>query len=1300
MKFKTSFTKGLILALIYCFSNSFASSAQPYYFTRYSTSDGLTSNTIFRLAQDKEGYIWIGTRNGICRYDGTTFIPGYNELDAYSAMGGMTTGLYVDRDGFVWFSTNRGTGFFSLTNGQITTFDAISIAINYIVEDNDANIWLAGDEIYRYNKKSGQIERYPAESNFRSVCVTVDVFGALWASSTDGKLYKFNSRRDRFEQVGGFSAKYLFATKDGKILVTTPDNKVLLLDPNNESRKEIFSTSQYSRGELVLTLVEREIGEYWIATEYGIFVYKENQGVISHIENSANDIHSISASYVISLLCDNEGNIWAGTFYRGLNLWQNRRGAYNFIYENNSDNSLKGSIVRALFSSDEENLWIGTEDGHLNHYNFKSHVMTEYPTGIENLNIQDIAEHVDGNDLWLCTYNAGLIRYDTANRRIREKYDVGGNVVIRMKALADGTLLVATKQGLYRYSLVTEEFFRIDSLGDKFIHCLLQDSRGFIWVGTYGDGLYILDKKFSVVSHYRRGRDENSLSSDHITAFKEDSKHRIWITTEGGGLSMVEAGYNPHSLSFKRYTVSDGLLSNITCSVSEDRDGMLWIATTSGLTHLNPDTEDFGEAYFRNRQITGNQYSYGASYTLPNGTIYLGTTDGIISFNPSLLKSVKKNNRLFISDIIARAGSKQKSIVNPSNYKTGRYRVNYKDAESISIYFAAPSYSNLLDTKCNYVMKNGLRRTSGTTIANMVRFDNIDYGKNVFEVSIEGSNLPESSKRVIVTVIPPWYASNVAFAFYALLLLSIVSTNFVLYSRRKTQRQEARIKELMNEKQKEIYQSKVNFFTDITHEIRTPLTLIKMPLEKVISNKSYDPSAEKDMLTIQANTDRLITLTNQLLDIRKLEQGNPEIHYTQQDICSHLREICDGFRNVADDQNTSLELILPEESHKMLYSKDGLEKIVGNLISNALKYGKDSIVVSLTLYDDIIRIRVNSNGERIPEENLENIFKKFFHGGKGTGLGLPLARAIAEQHGGRLFVDAEIKDANSFVVEIPNKQLEKENQVIGDAAEETEKKYDFDNSRHTVLIAEDDRDFRAYLAEQLSSEYNVVVAPNGKAALEIVERQKIDIVISDVMMPEMDGCQLCNAIKTNMDTSHIPVILLTAAVGMQTRIETLQVGAEGYIEKPFPIALLMANIANVFKNKEISYHQFANSPLTHYNSVTSNKVDDAFMEKLHSAIMQHISEPDLSIDTLTNILGTSKSTLYRKVKANTDLNINEYVRLCRLKQAAELLSSQQYRINEVAFLVGFSSSSYFATSFQKQFNISPSQFVKNLKNKQ
>ena len=255
-------------------------------------------------------------------------------------------------------------------------------------------------------------------------------------------------------------------------------------------------------------------------------------------------------------------------------------------------------------------------------------------------------------------------------------------------------------------------------------------------------------------------------------------------------------------------------------------------------------------------------------------------------------------------------------------------------------------------------------------------------------------------------------------------------------------------------------------------------------------------------------------------------------------------------------------------------------------------------------------------------------------------------------------------------------------------------------TRHTVLIAEDDRDFRAYLAEQLSSEYNVVVAPNGKAALEIVERQKIDIVISDVMMPEMDGCQLCNAIKTNMDTSHIPVILLTAAVGMQTRIETLQVGAEGYIEKPFPIALLMANIANVFKNKEISYHQFANSPLTHYNSVTSNKVDDAFMEKLHSAIMQHISEPDLSIDTLTNILGTSKSTLYRKVKANTDLNINEYVRLCRLKQAAELLSSQQYRINEVAFLVGFSSSSYFATSFQKQFNISPSQFVKNLKNKQ
>ena len=357
--------------------------------------------------------------------------------------------------------------------------------------------------------------------------------------------------------------------------------------------------------------------------------------------------------------------------------------------------------------------------------------------------------------------------------------------------------------------------------------------------------------------------------------------------------------------------------------------------------------------------------------------------------------------------------------------------------------------------------------------------------------------------------------------------------------------------------------------------------------------------------------------------------------------------------------------------------------------------------------EDKVVIRVDSNGKLIPADESENIFKIFYQlenestiqKSNGTGLGLPYARSMARLHNGNLYLDTAVRDCNSFVFELPLTQPE---QVELQQQEEApvlavEKKEEWSNSRHTALVVEDDSQMRSYIGNELSDQYNILLAANGADALEIIGKQRVDIVISDIMMPIMDGCQLCNEIKSNTEFSHIPVILLTAAVGIETRMETLQVGADGYIEKPFSIDLLRANINSLFKNREITYQQFMNSPLTHFNSVTASNVDQEYMDKLHDIIVKHLADHNLNIEMITDLLGTSKSTLYRKVKANTGLNINEYIRLCRLKQAAEMLSSQKYRINEVAYLVGFSSPSYFATSFQKQFNISPSNFVKRLK---
>jgi len=349
-------------------------------------------------------------------------------------------------------------------------------------------------------------------------------------------------------------------------------------------------------------------------------------------------------------------------------------------------------------------------------------------------------------------------------------------------------------------------------------------------------------------------------------------------------------------------------------------------------------------------------------------------------------------------------------------------------------------------------------------------------------------------------------------------------------------------------------------------------------------------------------------------------------------------------------------------------------------------------------------VRVDSDGDRIPPEDAELIFEKFYQAesskrSKGTGLGLPFARSLAALHGGTLTLDQSVKECNSFVLELPVHQDISVEMPIprSDREEPEETSVAFDNLHHTVLVVEDDPQMRGYLAKELSELYNILVAPNGEDALEIIRRQRVDLVVSDIMMPGIDGCALCNLIKSTTEYSHIPVILLTAAVGMETRIETLEAGADGYIEKPFSIDLLRANIANLFKNRDIANRQFTQSPLSHFNSVVTGGMDQEFMERLHATVMKHLSEPDLNIETLTQELGTSKSTLYRKVTANTGLNINEYIRVSRLKKAAEMLASRKYRISEVAYMTGFSSPSYFATCFQKQFDITPSAFVKNLK---
>lgn len=1296
----------LILAIICCTT---ADAARYYYFNRFSTFEGLPNNSITCTVQDNYGFIWIGTKDGICRFDGHEFVL-VGGKGPYEPLNGVTADLDLDNDGTIWFSTTNGVGSYNPATDDTHMIGPVgSTRASDIVNDPFGNLWIISDDVYRYDKMNGSVSAYELGEISPSHVVT-DNEGTVWMTARAGGLYRYDSRRDKFEKyIVSIEGKpepdirfnRIRAISDSNLLVSNSEQDVILVNTGDFSGRRIFKHQYFTAKTEIYDVIERQPGEFWCGTDKGIYIFDAmTEGEqYSFMKYELTDPHSISSESVRNLMVDKEGDVWVGTYFGGLNLWLNQRDAYSVFYENPSNNSINGRIVRALAADDDGMIWIGTEDGQLNRYDQTLRQMTGYPS-TKGFNIQSIIP--EGSKLWLTSFNYGVYTFDRTSGKIIKHYSLPSSAqeAVSMCRTKGGKLLIGASRGLFRYDRDKDEIVPFGEDMEHFIHCLAQDRNGNIWVGTFGSGIRCLDEKGKLIASMTENDGHSGLSSNYITSFKQDSEGRMWVTTEGGGVCYSEPGYKIEDVKFSKITRDNGLSSNITSAIVEDRDGSLWISTSKGIILLDPSHLGFERLFTEKSHVTGDQYSYSSGLLSANGNILMGTTNGLISFSPSKMKTNFVSNALLITDIVASSGDRTIHLKEEgkSCLESNEVTVKYKDAASLMISFADPVYSNL--SPGQYVCTFTQGKNSVTTMAkgNSIEFTSVKPGKILFNVSLYNSTLPETNRSIIINVRPPFYRSLTAYLLYIIgmaIIASLVLYALFIHNRNK---RKIEVEQLEHDKEKEIYDAKINFFTNITHEIRTPLTLIKMPLDKLISQHEYTPAAEKDMIVIKNNADRLLDLTNQLLDLKRIEQDDMRLSFTKDDICRITRKTCKLFEQQLNDQHVEMNLNIPEECIEIMCARDAVEKIITNLMSNAMKYGKDKLDVNVRASEDRkkVYLTVNSNGEQIAENDRERIFEKFYHGGKGTGLGLAFARTLAEMHGGRLYVDENVTDTNSFVLELPVEQPE---QVTLRRSEKKEQKTvaSEDSNLQHLLIVEDAIEFREYLSNELSDEYKVSTAGNGKDALEILESGKIDLVVSDIMMPFMDGCQLCNAIKTNPDYSHIPVILMTAVIGLDTRIETLEVAADSYIEKPFPIELLRATIASLFKNREIAYRQFTSSPLAHFSNVKTSKIDDEYMNKLHETIMKHLEEQDLGIEALTSILGTSKSTLYRKVKANTGLNINEYIRLCRLKKAAELLSSQKYRVNEVAYLVGFSSPSYFATCFQNQFNQSPSAFVRSLK---
>ncbi len=745
--------------------------------------------------------------------------------------------------------------------------------------------------------------------------------------------------------------------------------------------------------------------------------------------------------------------------------------------------------------------------------------------------------------------------------------------------------------------------------------------------------------------------------------------------------------------------------SDVVYQIVEDEHGKFWISTNMGLVLFNPEDARIERIYTTSNNILCNQFNYKSSYRNPEGEIYFGSIEGLVSFRPDEL--LENRNRalppIYVTEFSLLDENMKTGISSPlhNDIICTDYIELKHNQNSFSLNFAALDYNK--GRRLLYKMDGFDTKWLEYNDAPVI-YSNMPTGSYNFRVRLADDKEGKGEKTLGIRIKPPLWWSLFAKIIYSVLLLAGLVFGAIWYHRKTILKRNKFIKDFEKKKELEVYNSKISFFTNITHEIRTPLTLIKAPLDNIIAKKRANPEITEDLDIIRRNADRLLTLVNQLLDFENIEKDNLSLSLHNEKINTLVKDVLDRFSLSFRQQGKEFTYNAGEEDIIAMVDREAFTKIVSNMFNNALKYSEEKINISLGKNGGDCFLIVSNDGEIIPESKREAIFKPFYRHTNnsyktGTGIGLYLARQLAELQNGKLMMKEE-GGMNKFILTIPLGteyiSMETAEETGGIENEETEEELlAYIGAGETILVVEDDLEMCEFIRKYLSETWSVVTAHNGAEALEILEKSPVTLIVSDVMMPVMDGIKLCRAVKKDFRYNHIPIVLLTAKTGLESRIKGMNVGADAYIEKPFSLPLLTSVITNQIKSRKLLREVFTKSPLSTISSINLPDNDADFLSVLQQIIYNNISNADFRIDDAIDIMNMGRSTFYRKIKGIFDMSPNDYLRLERLKVAAELLSRGKTQIKEVCYTVGFTSPSYFTRCFTKQFGETPKSFIKN-----
>lgn len=1300
-----------------------------YAFRTLNVNDGLTHNTVLAILQDRTGFMWFGTKDGLNRYDGTEIrvvpvddaIPGNNYV----------TSLCEDCSGRIWIGTDAGVCMYDPQTEHARRFlmrsddgSRISGGISRIVLAPDSTIWICGGSrgFFRYDPSREQLTHIAGDQTgrrrytARNICFTNR--GAACLALDDGNLYLSDDGLQSVSPVFAEGGTEAFRDVFVNRLVPGAFNRIYVCSSRGLFEVDLAVRSFRriglpSSNGYVRDLQVAGPNEIWVATESCLEIFDGNMRPAASLRADQDLNNSLQSNYCLHK--DREGGMWVGTYFAGVSYSRAGNSTAVRRYFAVSDTRRLGRYIREIVPDADGDLWIGTESRGLFRYRPQSDTLEsirvgELYDGRRNLfsNVHGLC--CDGDYIWAGTYEQGhtLVRIDR-HTLAAKSYPSAGKEIYSICRTAGGNVWIGTTSGLKRYDRAGDRFV-VDSAIRSHIHHLREDSSGNLWASTYSDGLYKYDAMQREWRHYLYDeRDTTSVAADKVLSVFEDSFRQLWITTEGGGLCR----YVPELDAFVRYK---SCLPFDTCyRIEEDAGGLLWITSNKGLIRFDPSARNYF-VFTVDDGLLNNQFNYSSLCKAGDGRIYAGSADGFVSFDPEKLKPDDGGYPIVLTDFILYNQSvgveRDASPLKRSIAQCERLLLA-PDENSFSLRVAAINYQSPHEVRLRYRLEGfdtEWHRVSNNTIS----YSNLPY--RTYRLVVEGldsSGAPNGSSRSLeIRIRPPFYLSGVAYACYVLLALAAIVLLYRIANRRARRKREVEIEKIERQKERELYVSKFDFFTNVAHEIRTPLALIRGPLEDLIEHTKdrLDAESRENLDTMARNTDRLSTLINQLLDFRKAEREGFKLRPVECDVREVVGNVCLRFVTLARQKHIDFTFDFPAEKLYASVDKEALTKIVSNLLSNAHKYGHSRARLEMSVSDAPahFRIEVVNDGPVVPAELRERIFQPFvqYRDGKhlitGTGIGLTLARSLATLHGGTLVMDDD-PDVNRFVLTVPivlgtESGAASEPAADADAPAVAERADDRSrgaaSAKPSLLIVEDDPDMQVFIARHLSAVYETTTADNGRQALERLAKSKaFDLILSDVMMPEMDGFELCRRIKSDLQYSHIPVLLLTAKTDVASKVEGLGIGADAYVEKPFSLEYLRASIATLLSNRELVRRHFLESPLVKSETLACSKTDEEFMRKLDDYIMQCLDQADLSVDDMADAMCMSSSSLFRKLKAIIGKNPNEYLRIKRLKRAAELLQQGRYGVADISLMVGFSSSTYFSSCFKKQFGISPSEFL-------